>query len=326
MITKDQLARQIMGNECADKYFTPVRSYDLTLDVTEDYKNTLPDLQNDVYDGIRKNIEHVGIHNFKLPLKYDKKDGGVVELETRVTGTVSLDAAARGVNLSRIILTFYQYKDRDFNTELLEEILQAYRERIGSYDARIFLNFSYPIIQKSLRSENSGYQYYNVTIEVGLDRQGKFTRKIYFDFVYSSACPCSNELSEHARKYRNRAAIPHSQRSVARITAVYDKHLWIEDIQQWCLNCLKTEVQVAVKRTDEQAFAELNGTYPKFVEDAARLLYQELSSHAEILDFRVILSHLESLHGHNAISVISKGVKGGLCSDFTVEELNSLVR
>lgn len=325
MITKDDIAKTIMGDKYAHKYYPSIKQYDTDLVITEDYKDCLPDLQNDTYNGIKKNIEHVGIHNFRLPLKYDVKGGGTVELETKVTGTVSLDAANRGVNLSRVILTFYEYKDRDFNTELLEEILQAYRNKIGAYDARIFLNFSYPIIQKSLRSNMFGYQYYNVTIEVGLNRDGTFDRRIHFDFVYSSSCPCSTELSEHARKYRNRAAIPHSQRSVARVTVKYDNTIWIEDLQELCVKALTTETQVIVKRVDEQAFAEKNGANPKFVEDAARSLYQTLNEY-NIKDFRVILSHLESLHSHNAISVITKGVKGGFTSDFTVEELDSLVR
>lgn len=325
MTTKDDIAKSIMGDSYAQKYYPSIKSYDTDLIITEDYKDCLPDLQNDTYNGIKKNIEHVGIHNFRLPLKYDRKCGGTVELETKVTGTVSLDAANRGVNLSRVILTFYEYKDRDFNTELLEEILQAYRDKIGAYDARIFLNFSYPMIQKSLRSNMSGYQYYNVTIEVGLNRDGTFDRRIHFDFVYSSSCPCSTELSEHARKYRNRAAIPHSQRSVARVTVKYDNTIWIEDLQEICANALTTETQVIVKRVDEQAFAEKNGANPKFVEDAARSLYQALNV-CNVKDFRVILSHLESLHSHNAISVITKGIKGGFTSDFTVEELDSLVR
>ena len=32
-----------------------------------------------------------------------------------------------------------------------------------------------------------------------------------FDFVYSSACPCSYELAEYARKSRNKATVSHSQ-------------------------------------------------------------------------------------------------------------------
>mgnify|MGYP000088072544 FL=1 len=71
-----------------------------------------------------------------------------------------------------------------------------------------------------------------------------------------------------------------------------------------CINALKTETQVIVKREDEMAFAELNGSYLKFVEDAARLLYEQLVNDTRIKDFRVICSHQESLHSHDAVSVI----------------------
>jgi GTP cyclohydrolase I len=87
--------------------------------------------------------------------------------------------------------------------------------------------------------------------------------------------------------------------------------LWIEDVQELCLDALQTETQVMVKREDEQAFAEKNGSYLKFVEDAVRLLYQKLAGEERIKDFKVVASHNESLHSHNAVSVIVKGVEGG---------------
>jgi GTP cyclohydrolase I len=90
----------------------------------------------------------------------------------------------------------------------------------------------------------------------------------------------------------------------------------IEDLQRHCANALKTETQVMVKREDEQAFAELNGANIKFVEDAARLLYRELASDKRIADFQIACSHLESLHSHDAVSVIVKGVPGGMTADF----------
>ena len=49
---------------------------------------------------------------------------------------------------------------------------------------------------------------------------GQRLRIMHFDYVYSSTCPCSLELSEHARETRSRLATPHSQRSIARISAV----------------------------------------------------------------------------------------------------------
>ena len=131
-----------------------------------------------------------------------------------------------------------------------------------------------------------------------------FNKFIHFDFVYSSACPCSYELAEYARNNRKKIAVAHSQRSVARISIKYNDNIFIEDIQEICENALKTETQVIVKREDEMAFAELNGSFLKFVEDATRLLYKELIKDQRIEDFRIICSHQESLHSHDAISVI----------------------
>ena len=108
-----------------------------------------------------------------------------------------------------------------------------------------------------------------------------------------------------------REEFPHSQRSVARVSVKFDEMLWIEDLQELCLEALQTETQVMVKREDEQAFAEKNGAYLKFVEDAVRLMYDKLTNESRITDFKIVASHNESLHSHNAVSVIVKGVEGG---------------
>jgi GTP cyclohydrolase IB len=144
-------------------------------------------------------------------------------------------------------------------------------------------------------------------------------RFIELDFVYSSACPCSAELAEHARDVRGAYAIPHSQRSKARVRVevMPDMDLTLEDVISHLRKGLVTETQVMVKREDEQAFAELNGAHVKFVEDAARLVYAELECDVRIRDFQVACSHLESLHSHDAVSVIAKGVPGGMGAEFS---------
>jgi GTP cyclohydrolase I len=62
-----------------------------------------------------------------------------------------------------------------------------------------------------------------------------------------------------------------------------------------------------VKREDEQAFAELNGSNPIFVEDAVRLLCEALDGDDRVGDFRVVASHQESLHSHDAVSILTSG-------------------
>jgi GTP cyclohydrolase I len=297
------------------------RGYDAKFRATQAYRKTLPDMMEAAHDAIQGAnvpIQQVGIHNFKLPLKYRTKGGKILTLETSVTGTVSLEAELKGINMSRIMRTFYDHKDEVTTGEWMGKVLRNYLRKIDSKDARLKIVFSYPLVRPSLRSGLEGYQFYNVAFEGVMTHDGVYRRFIHFDFVYSSACPCSAELSEHARDQRGVYTVPHSQRSKARITIeeAPGKKIWIEDVHRLCLNALQTETQVMVKREDEQAFAELNGAYLKFVEDAARLLYKEFDADKRIADFRIACSHLESLHSHDAVSVICKGVAGGFKADF----------
>ena len=304
------------------------RSYDAKFKATPAYIATLPDMMeadNDAAQGVHVPIQQVGVSNFKLPLKFRTKERKTLTLEASITGTVSLQADLKGINMSRIVRSFYDHKDEVFTGEWMGKILAAYLRKVESKAARLKIGFSYPLVQRSLRSGLEGYQFYNVAFEGVMTEAGVYRRFIHFDFVYSSACPCSAELSEHARDKRGAYAIPHSQRSKARLILeeAPGKKIWIEDVHALCVAALKTETQVMVKREDEQAFAELNGAHVKFVEDAARLLYRQFNADARIKDFQIACTHLESLHSHDAVSVICKGVKGGFTADFS--DFRSLV-
>lgn len=303
-------------------------AYDEHFQVDEAYKATLPDLQNgSLIQGAPIRLERVGIHNFRLPIKYRRRECcDLLELETSVTGTVSLEASNKGINMSRIIRTFYEHKDEQFSIDTLEKVLISYKRELNSFEANLMLKFSYPIPQQSLRSGLVGYQYYDVILEMGIDKSDEVQKTLHFDFVYSSACPCSFELAEHARSYRNQATVSHSQRSTARVSVKFEENVWIEDLQELCLAALRTETQVMVKREDEQAFAELNGSYLKFVEDAARLLYEGLNRSERIQDFKIICSHLESLHSHDAVAVVAKGIPGGFTTEVTYNEFRTLLK
>jgi GTP cyclohydrolase I len=307
----------------------PSKFYDKNFVLTDAYRAELPDMQNaDALEifGANVPILKVGISNFRLPLRYITSSSDTLTLETSVTGTVSLEANQKGINMSRIMRVFYDFEDRIFTPDLLCEILREYKTQIKAHRAQLRLHFEYPILKPSLRSGLEGWQYYRASFEGKLDELNRFRKYIHFDFVYSSACPCSSELSEHARESRDVYGIPHSQRSTARVSVeiAEGQHLSIEGLQTLCLEALQTETQVMVKREDEQAFAEMNGAFTKFVEDAARLLYEQLDAEPRIVDFQVACAHLESLHSHDAVAVINKGVPGGFTGQF--DDFKSLIR
>ena len=287
------------------------RDYNDNFEASSEYVETLPDLQNgepSLIRGSKKQIQHVGISNFKMPLRYKSADGNLLTLETSVTGTVSLEANKKGINMSRIMRSFYKHSEDTFNFKVVENALSDYKEDLVSLDARIQIRFSFPMLKKSLRSSLEGFQYYNVALEV-LDVENVCSNIVHLDYVYSSTCPCSLELSEHARSERGQLATPHSQRSIARISALVapNKTFSIEEMILLCRKAIPTETQVMVKREDEQAFAELNASNPIFVEDAARLLCEQLQGFESVTDFRVVVNHQESLHSHDAVSVLING-------------------
>ena len=292
------------------------RAYPEEFRVSDAYKDSLPDLQNgpaSLIIGARQTIQHVGISNFRLPIRYRTRDsdqgiGGDLTLETSVTGTVSLEAEKKGINMSRIMRSFYGHSRRAFSFQVIENALDDYLRDLGAFDARIQMRFSFPVEVESLRSGLTGWQYYDIALEL-VDRGGVRKKLMHLDFVYSSTCPCSLELSEHARRTRGQLATPHSQRSVARISVeVKDGPcLWFEDLIALARKAVPTETQVMVKREDEQAFAELNAANPIFVEDAARSFCAVLQGDPRIGDFRIVASHQESLHSHDAVSVLTEG-------------------
>jgi len=275
------------------------------------YRASMPDLQNgpsSLIVGAKAQIQHVGISNFRLPIRFHTRGGGDITLETSVTGTVSLIGEKKGINMSRIMRSFYAHAERTFSFAVLEAVLRDYRKDHDSVDARLMMRFSFPARVNSLRSGLAGWQYYDIALEL-MEREGRQKRITHLDYVYSSTCPCSLELSEHARQMRGQLATPHSQRSVARISVVEagSRLLWYEDLIDLARAAVPTETQVMVKREDEQAFAELNAANPIFVEDAARSFAERLLADPRVGDFRIVASHQESLHSHDAVSVLTEG-------------------
>ncbi|WP_386680859.1 GTP cyclohydrolase FolE2 [Loktanella sp. R86503] len=312
IVTLDPQIGNLLPGQPATDYPAMARTYPDDFVVDAAYKATLPDLQNgptSLIRGAQRQIQHVGISNFRLPIRFHTRDAGDLTLETSVTGTVSLEAEKKGINMSRIMRTFYKHAEETFSFEVIERALDAYKTDLESFDARIQMRFSFPMKVQSLRSGLSGYQYYDIALEL-VETGGLRQKIVHLDYVYSSTCPCSLELSEHARQFRGQLATPHSQRSVARVSVVLEpgqQTAWFEDLIDMARAAVPTETQVMVKREDEQAFAELNAANPIFVEDAARLFAEQLQMDPRIGDYRIIASHQESLHSHDAVSVLTEG-------------------
>ena len=284
------------------------------------YTDDLPDPQIDpVLPGARVPLKKVGIAPVDLPVRLRSRSGGDDKLlQAEASLYCSLDdPMAKGLNLSRLYLIMHEKIKDQLSLDGMEDALKELAIGQGVKNAYCKLRFKYPMYQEALRTRKKdgsgdkqrGHIAYKTELE-GQYRDGKYQWFLTIDYVYSSTCPCSFELAHDARTKRQAAANAHSQRSILKVKVAFDRHdgniVWIEDLVDLCRANIPTEVQIVVKRRDEQAFAELNGANLLFSEDSVRIVHEALDRWVEgkkIQDFSVVASHEESLHPWNAIAV-----------------------
>ncbi len=279
-------------------------------------------------------IPKVGINEYRLPINVKNKFGETRGHDAVASMYVSLDAQKNGVSMSRLCRILQEMAMEDaVNLNFFKTILNRYKSELVDDpvkdvidDAFIKLKFNYAVKQKSLKSDNWGWQYYPVAISAKLNSQNQFDFMIELTYQYSSTCPCSLSM---AKQYEQEFAsgkntegsgvgVPHSQRSKMTCKIKLSEKVesyYIEDLLYLLKQAIPTETQSLVKRVDEQAFAILNGTHPMFVEHASKRIYSVLNEQEDLKDWIVELEHIESLHNHNAAAVIYKGIAGGFTAD-----------
>jgi len=305
----------------------------------------LPDPQVEpVIPGKKVALQKVGIAPVDFPIKVLRRDGTEQMLQAKASLYCSLDDPdAKGLNLSRLYLLMHDTIKDHLTIDGIKKTLEEMAYKQGSKNAYCKLKFTYPWMQKALRTrkplvENTssdqmdahghetlsdgtkislekmeGHIAYECVLEgrYHADDEKPFQFYLTTNYVYSSTCPCSFELAHNAKERRAAAANAHSQRSIMTTTVQFDPDsiVWIEDLIELHRQYIPTEVQVVVKRRDEQAFAELNGSNLLFSEDAVRLVYGALDvwyDEGKIFDFTISTAHQESLHPWDAIAVVSK--------------------
>jgi len=289
-----------------------IQQSDLPQDVNWD---DLPDIQNILMPkGANTNIQKVGVKGVEVPVKYYTRGDEPIKLKTDVSAYVSLTKETKGINMSRLVRTLYDHIENNLSVKLLQDVLKDYKDKLESKDSYIKFRFDFPMKQRSLRSNLEGWQYYSCVLEGRIDETN--IEKIYLtvEYIYSSACPCSYEMAQYIHEQTGEPVVSHSQRSTAKVTVQLDPDyiMPVEDLIEKMRIAIPTEVLVMCKREDEAEFARLNGANQLFCEDAARIAYDVLESDTRVLDFVVVCAHHESLHKHDAISVIYKGIEGGL--------------
>ena len=301
-------------------------------------KKSMPDIAK---ESSSKNgmLYWVGMKHVEMPVFIDESQEGLFRIPARFDIFVNLTQQdVKGIHMSRLYLLLNKAMEQPVTLNglkrLLEDFISSHADISNS--AKIHFSFEYMVRRKALVSENSGWRIYPIEVFC-LKTPQSCVFEIAAEVLYSSTCPCSAALARQliqenfTDKFSNKElhfdeihrflgsqeginATPHSQRSYAKLKIkLSDKaeDLYFMKLINLVEKVLKTPVQAAVKREDEQAFAKLNGENLMFCEDAGRMIHEALENQPEIADFWAEVSHVESLHPHDAVSITAKGIEGG---------------
>lgn len=289
-------------------------------------KGEMPDVASSSSSIINSRIEWVGMNEVVLPMFFNNEQ---VLVKAHVQVNV-LDPSAKGIHMSRLFLALEKgLLKKEINIKNLSTIMgQLVKSQGGlSHAARLHLKWNQPIRRKALLSNNYGWKDYPLSLTF-IKTADDLEVRMGFKVFYSSTCPCSAALARQltqqafAEKFSKgtlnfdeisnwlgakQVASPHSQRSRADITIAFNSADSTTDFLKYIdaiEDALKTPVQTAVKREDEQEFARLNGENLMFVEDALRRMKDALAAYGEIRRFKIKAAHFESLHQHDAVGTI----------------------
>ena len=270
-----------------------------------------------------------------LPIRIQGDNGAALHVPASVDVAVDLGQAdARGIHMSRLYLQLQQsLAGEALSAAGLRHLLEAMvaSQQGLSTRARLRVRYDHLLLRPALASANAGWKRYPMDVEAEL-REGRLALAMAFAVEYSSTCPASAALSRRANAARfeadfadvrplsnavvaewlasprGLAATPHAQRSRAEIRVELKpsfEELPLGSLVDAVEAALGTPVQTAVKREDEQAFAELNAANLMFCEDAARRVAAVLAQDPRLLGWQARVAHLESLHAHDAVATVS---------------------
>lgn len=302
--------------------------------------SNLPDIASRELHNPEGTLDWVGMGQVHQPLKV-RDCGEVRDVQAEVQIYVDLaDTQAKGIHMSRLYLILDEHSQtRPLSVPGLKVLLASLLESHRGLSDRAFVqfDFDYYLRRNALVTDNSGWNSYPVSIK-GTYIDGEMHLELALGVHYSSTCPCSAALARQLiqRQFEDDfgktgdvqiadvkawlgseegiVATPHSQRSVAKVLVKLKDSLEdfpITNLIDLVEKALRTPVQTAVKREDEQEFARLNAANLMFCEDAGRRVKATLGDDARVVDFWVRVEHHESLHPHNAIAIFTKGIKRG---------------
>ena len=241
------------------------------------------------------NIQAVGIHDIKLPVRIREKDGGLQNTVATVSMQARMPGAYRDSCVTVFTAALNKYMD-EMSVSIFSTLLEEVRGALQAESASIIMSFPYFIEKKAPVSGTPSLMEYNCTFtgSVGSGEEDE-------DFILSvlvpvtTLCPCSKEIS---------AVGAHNQRAEVSLNVKFKKFIWVEELIDMIEASASCPVYALLKRPDEKYVTEQAYNNPMFVEDVVRKVAVSALAHPDITWFSAGVESFESIHKHSAYAYV----------------------
>ena len=243
-------------------------------------------------------IHKVGIRCVPVSL-HIHLHSGVQETVAEASVYTDLSPEVTGSHLSRLVEVLGSIESQAIKSDMgiMRAYLDKLAERLGSQDA--YLKLRFPILLKKPAPVSGilGTMRFDCTLQGELlEGDLRVYKKIRVPYV--SACICSKSISLFNA---------HSQRSFADVTVLLrDEDINYEDIIEIVEASCSAPIRALLKREDEKFVTEMMYDNAGFVETIIRSVALKLDT-LPLRGWSVCCEHFESIHQHNAVSIIRGG-------------------
>jgi GTP cyclohydrolase-4 len=307
--------------------------------VNQPRRALVDDLQASVPE-VQLGLSRAGVTGIAKAIRI-RHEGREKTFAARISCTVDLDAAQKGVHMSRFPELFGEAIDEVVIGEaflvetLAEHIAKVVVERQGAVRAEVRIDAQYPLERRTPVSDLPTQEIATL-IGIAAASRERVRRVVGVEATGINACPCAQGMVRGAAADRLAEAgfagddvdrildlVPlatHNQRGRGTLLVGTESRINAEKLVEIVERSMSSPVYALLKRPDELFVVEHAHLQPRFVEDSVRIALKEtLERYPDLGDGDFLFSrqvNLETIHDHDVLAE-RWGTVGELRSEMT---------
>lgn len=245
-------------------------------------------------------LDKAGFVNIKHPITVQISNEEVVQTIGTFDLCVGVKPETKGVNMSRFISVLNKSKITQWSSKALYNVMKDIEKEVQGEGVHFSMNFDFMMKKVAPVSKQEAYMPYSAKLIASLGYENNAEK---FDFQYGVTvvgkclCPCSKAISDYSA---------HNQRSYVSLLTRVNEDISFKELVEIIEKHVSCPIYPIVKRVDEKYMTEKAYDNPKFTEDTARGLANQLLHDNRVTYFSLKVRAEDSILPYDAYAELEK--------------------